>query len=96
MIDNAQPSAIELALTDFRAAMLAKFRARDTKQGERSVTRVGNTLLNQDGVLKGLWEHFESEVREFRQATSLDDSMGEAIDVANMAFLIWWREQKEN
>ena len=70
--------------------MLQKFQDQDQKQGERSVTRVGNTLLGEDGVKEDLWEHFEAEIQEMRDAEFTEEEMREAVDVANMAFLIWW------
>jgi hypothetical protein len=80
------------ALDRFRASMLAKFEARDVKQGERSVTRVGNALLQEHGVYEDLWQHFYEEVAEFQLAERAEEKVGEAVDVANMAFLIWWRD----
>ena len=84
---------LEDALEDFKRAMQAKFEAVAYKHPDRSVTTVGNRLLDQEGVYEGLWEHFDSEVREFHEATHRDDQMAEAVDVANMAFLIWWRDR---
>ncbi len=72
---------------------LAKFVARDHRQGWRSVTRVGNTLLNEPAVHEGLVAHLEDEVQEMKDAETPDEESKEAVDVANMAFLVWWRNE---
>ncbi len=84
---------LEQALQCFSTDMLAKFQARADRHPGRSVTEVGRTLLDEPGVYEGLWKHFEDEVQEMREAGHTQDEMGEAIDVANMAFLIWWRDR---
>ena len=83
---------LEIALDIFKAEMLDKFKARADKHGERSVTVAGSNHLHEDGVTEGLWSHFYSEVDEFRRADHTQDEMAEAVDVANMAFLIWWKD----
>ncbi len=88
----AEAESLESGLERFKQAMLAKFKARDRVFGERSVVRVGDALLKEDGVYEGLWEHFEAEVQEMRDADHIEDEIGEAVDVGNMAFLIWWRD----
>ncbi len=86
-------TTLEQALDSFRAAMLAKFQKRADKHGARSVTVAGDKHLHEDGVYEGLWHHFDDEVQEMRRAEHTEDEMGEAVDVANMAFLIWWRDR---
>lgn len=76
------------ALKQYQAEQLEKFRARDEKNGERSVTRVGARYLNEPGIRLGMLHHLNEEVRELIDA-DLNDSR-EAVDVGNMAFLIWW------
>ena len=84
---------LEQALSDFRSQMLAKFQVRAERHPGRSVTEVGRRLLDEDGVYEGLWQHFEEEVQEMRDADHINEEMKEAVDVANMAFLIWWRDR---
>ena len=81
---------LEGALTEFKAQMLAKFRDQRNKYGDRAVTKVGRTLLNESGVEKGLWKHLLKEIKEFKAAPG---DTSEAVDVANLAFLLWWRLQ---
>lgn len=84
--------ALEEALDAFKAAMLAKFALRSEKHGDRSVVIAGNKHLRDEGVYEGLYEHLGDEIEEL-WATNQDtpEQMDEAVDVANMAFLIWWR-----
>ena len=78
---------LETGLEQFKQAMLEKFRAREEKQGARSVTRVGTRLLDQEDIYSWLHERFSS--KEFGTAVSFEAEAKEAVDVANMAFLIW-------
>lgn len=84
---------LEEGLDLFRDAMLAKFQLRDERQGVRSVTRVGNLYLNEQGVIEGMMEHLDEEVAELKDAPISGQKAGEAVDVGNMAFLIWWHHQ---
>jgi hypothetical protein len=85
-------TGLEAALDIFKAAMLDKFQLRADKHGDRSVTVAGSKHLHEDYVSEGLWAHFYAEVDEFRRADHTEAEMGEAVDVANMAFLIWWKD----
>ncbi len=82
---------LEEAVGVFAREMVAKFYLRDDRQGERSVTRVGNRLLTERGVHKGLLLHLDDEVQELKDAIDLSEERKESVDVANMAFLLWWR-----
>ena len=84
---------LEQALDIFKAAMLEKFHQRADKHGERSVTVSGSKHLHEPGVQEGLWKHFMLEVDEFNDAEYGTEEMEEAVDVANMAFLIWWENR---
>ena len=93
VIPSEPASALESALDAFKTKMLEKFRARAVKHGDRSVTIAGATYLHDDGVIRGLWRHFGAEVDKFRRADrDTQNEMDEAVDVANMAFLIWWKD----
>lgn len=72
------------ALFAFNGEMLRKLQACDAKHQESSVMRHNVTeVLTQEAIL----DHFEKEVAELR-ASPRDKT--EAVDVANMAFLLWW------
>lgn len=79
---------LEEALSQYQSEMLSKFKLRDSKQGRRSVTRVGAKYLNEPGVRVNLFHHLNDEVQELINS-ELGDAW-EAVDVGNMAFLIWW------
>lgn len=78
----------EDALECFKLCMRDKFVAKDAKHGERSVLRLPAIELD----AQSLWEHWLAEVEEFR---ANPNDYTEAVDVANMSFLLWWRSQEE-
>ena len=86
---------LEEALDQFKAQMLDKFYARAEKHGDRSITILGSDAFIDEGTGDGtwaqLWSHFNQEVGEIRATLpESQEESAEAIDVANMAFLIWW------
>lgn len=84
---------VETGLDLFRDAMLAKFRLRAERWGERAISVAGDSLLSEPGQLQILRGHLDDEIDELRAAPYLDEEAREAVDVANSAFLIWWRHQ---
>ena len=86
---------LEEGLTKFHEAMLTKFYDRAEKQGDRSVTVVGDNLLQEQGTYIKLWAWLLDEVKELQEA-SQEEEAAEAVDVANMAFLIWWANRAED
>ncbi len=87
---------LEEGLDLFRESMLIKFQLREDKHGERSVALVGDTLLQEEGAGEKLMHHLGLEVVELQIAKNDSESMDEAVDVANMAFLLWWRHLGAN
>ncbi len=65
-----------------------KFNLKDSKHGDKSITRDSVHILDLD--IKELWNHFWSEIQEFAAFGNKDPSEGP--DVSNMAFLIWWHD----
>lgn len=86
ILDN---ETLDAALKRFTVAMKDKFQARAYKHGERSVTKVGDSVLREPKVFNELINHLISEVIELLQNYH---SLDEHIDVANMAFLLWWHD----
>ena len=83
-----ESESLSSGLKRFKTAMTSKFEARTVKHGPRSVTVVSDSLLREPGVFPGLIEHFHAEVNELIETGYQDSS--EQVDVANMAFLMWW------
>ncbi len=81
---------LEDALFEFSAAMLAKFYQRAEKWGDRSVTIPG--VLDSTNI-DFLRNYLDREMQELHDALPGPEEMGEAVDVANLALLIWWRNQ---
>lgn len=78
---------IHEALAAFEAAMLAKFAAVDHKHGKPSIFEVA-TGAGFDRA--SLVAHLQNEIVEWLHAP---ESVTELVDVANMAFLLWWAYQ---
>ena len=89
---TARPrDGFDTAIASFVKEMRLKFHARHEKQhkrGAKSVLDPGFTSADLDGPHIG--EHFREEVAELIAADE-EHRPGEAVDVANMAFLIWWK-----
>ena len=86
-------SELERGLTEFRAAMLAKFSLPRVvaKQGPTSVTIDGNLDKMRPGAVE---DHYTEEIQERLSAEFPEDKAREDVDVANMAFLDWWCQRK--
>ena len=84
--------SLESALVRFNVAMLEKFLARDAKQGERSVVRVGDSKIREAGIFDGMLSHLFEEVSELADEPHSDR---EQVDVANIAFLLWWHDNPQ-
>ena len=72
--------------------MLAKFYAVEHKHKGDSVTDDSKDWLHFDW--QGNDAHFWSEIDELTEASNQGDRIQatkELIDIANMAFLLWWR-----
>lgn len=76
------------ALVAFSKEMQEKLELRAERKREKSIT-----LLSPDKVFSWdeIWGAFVSEVNEL---TSAPHDTTEAVDVANMAFIIWWFRQE--
>lgn len=86
MIESDDVKAFEQALNEFKVDMLSHFEAKIPKYGPLpTLERLQGDSYN------GLIEHFFEEVNEFATSKNLSEEAYEAVDVANMAFLIWWR-----
>ena len=59
----------------------------------RSLKEIGNLYLNDQGAIEGLMEHLDEEVTELKDAATSGQKAGEAVDVSNIAFLVWWHHQ---
>ena len=81
------------AATAFRSEMLEKFYARHAKNAANGGKSVVDTPITEIDV-KDLRVHFYDEVAEFENALEGAEERDEAVDVANMAFLIWWHSQE--
>ncbi len=79
-----QKVVIETKLPDFIEEMKAKLKESEVKWGDFT------TCKNQD-----LLFHFASEVKELsielaKGPSNSENIASEAVDVANMAFILWW------
>ncbi len=74
---------INLALERFETYMLLKFSARSGKH-PNDVLNVAN---GKEYEIAQLEAHFRSEITEWLEQPS---DMDEMVDVANLAFLLWW------
>ena len=80
------------ALEMFNGLMYKKFYDRVEKWGEDSITIPGN--INK-ASMESIKDYFDGELEELVSATNPEDEMGECVDVANMAFLIWWKNYED-
>lgn len=83
---------IDEALMQFSSEMKAKFMLRESRNGLASVTRQSVLEVY---THEQIWKRLEDEIHELR--TEPTDEI-EAVDVANMAFILWWflKEQLNN
>lgn len=81
---------ISEALQEFREAMVTKLEATDHKHGARSALRIA---AGHDMDLASLQQHM---ILEFQEWSEEPDSQVEMVDIANMAFLLWWHQQDCN
>jgi hypothetical protein len=80
-------SELEIALSEFREAMLAKFVLRAPRRGAKSATIDGNLERMERDKIEG---HYRAEIAERMEAVGDEDQAFEDIDVTNMAFLDWY------
>ena len=78
-------------LDAFRAEMFAKFKRVEHKHRGNSVTDDEVDWLTFDW--EKIRDHFWEEVEELRKSPT-DDK--ECVDIANMAFLLWWFNIQNN
>ena len=89
------------ALEQFVYAMVNKFQRVDHKHGDRSVVRQGYEMRELSRSDDGIFAHLRDEVKELSDemlAERIDPAsvQGEAIDVSNMAFLLYWKGIKSS
>jgi hypothetical protein len=76
--------------------MVTKFKHVDHKHGDRSVVRPGYKMDDIEHLNDGILSHLMNEVDELKGELVTRNAkrlfvMGEAVDVGNMAFLIFWK-----
>jgi hypothetical protein len=81
---------LELALYDFRRAMLDKFKAVAGKH-VNTVTIDGNLDKMDPAKIR---EHLEEEIKERLESKTSENAMEEDVDVANLLFLDWYQNRK--
>lgn len=87
---------LENAIRIYAKEMVEKFHLKSADYGARDVTIVANRLLTEPGVLEGLLAHLADEIQEFKDGVDFDDRRREAVDIGNLAFLLWWRSIRED
>jgi hypothetical protein len=97
-IDTENPEMND-AIEKFVNAMVEKFKKVDHKHGDRSVVRKGYVMHPLDKAEDGIYQHLRQEMHELSLemiAEKIDSNcvMGEAVDVGNMAFLLFWKGMK--
>ena len=95
IIETDNPEFNEV-LAGYIYSMVDKFKRMDHKHGDRSVVRAGYAMRDVNDLSDGILSHLMDEVTELKGEMNITDAnpllvMGEAVDVGNMAFLIYWK-----
>lgn len=78
----------KVAFGVFTRQMRTKLELRAKKYEDKSITRTTPVAVF---TWDEMWIKFESEVKELRDAPH---DQSEMVDVANMAFILWWFQQE--
>ena len=82
---NREGKVLRRRLADFKEEMIRAFIGAEYKHKEESVTDDEFDWRNFDWV--AIEEHFWKEIDELKENPG---SPKELVDIANMAFLLWW------